>query len=678
MEALLRQSRAVCPFLKKTSPSTLRALSTSTSTVQHAPGIAGGKMSNLQILARRCPVMGKAMAVRSARNDLQHSVTSRIGGVSPGGVASAAHQRRGYVVPTRAVGMQNTRKNEAMASNLEDVHLKAGVFDTSKGICPHGAAAMKAAKAAADLAAGSEAKLAAFKTATDAKKAKFDYEGFYYNELDKKHKDKSYRYFNNINRLAQEFPRAHMATKEEKVTVWCSNDYLGMGRNKHVLKTMHRTLDTYGAGAGGTRNISGHNQHAVGLEQTLAKLHSKQAALVFSSCYVANDATLATLGSKLPNCVILSDSMNHASMIQGIRHSGAKKMVFKHNDLVDLETKLASLPPEVPKIIAFESVYSMCGSVGPIKEICDLADKYGAITFLDEVHAVGMYGPSGAGVAEHLDFEAHRTGQPRGTVMDRIDIITGTLGKAYGCVGGYIAGSSLLVDAIRSLAPGFIFTTSLPPAVMAGAKTAIEYQMQYAGDRRMQQIHTRQVKEELDSRDIPVIPNPSHIVPLLVGNAELAKKASDRLLDVHGIYVQAINYPTVPVGQERLRITPTPGHTAGLQENLIEALEEVWTALDIPRTSDWAAKGGHVGVGVAQPEDVENIWTDEQLGIEEKQMDVKDLNREEMLWADKVMEGIAVQERSVLRPDESILEMAMRLQADASALAAKAAVQVGA
>ncbi|KAF3901783.1 hypothetical protein AA313_de0204504 [Arthrobotrys entomopaga] len=679
MEALLRQSRAVCPFLKKTSPSALRALSTSTSTVHHAPGIAGGKMSNLQILARRCPVMGKALAVRSARNDLQHSVTSRIGGVSPGGVASAAHQRRGYVVPTRAVGLQNSRKNEAMASNLEDVHMKAGVFDTSKGICPHGTAAMKAAKAAADMAAGSEHKLAAFKTATDAKKAKFDYEGFYYNELDKKHKDKSYRYFNNINRLAQEFPRAHMATKEDKVTVWCSNDYLGMGRNKHVLKTMHRTLETYGAGAGGTRNISGHNQHAVGLEQTLAKLHSKQAALVFSSCYVANDATLATLGSKLPNCVILSDSMNHASMIQGIRHSGAKKMVFKHNDLVDLENKLASLPPDVPKIIAFESVYSMCGSVGPIKEICDLADKYGAITFLDEVHAVGMYGPSGAGVAEHLDFEAHRTGQPRGTVMDRIDIITGTLGKAYGCVGGYIAGSSLLVDTIRSLAPGFIFTTSLPPAIMAGAKTAIEYQMQYGGDRRMQQIHTRQVKEELGSRDIPVIPNPSHIIPLLVGNAELAKKASDRLLDVHGIYVQAINYPTVPVGQERLRITPTPGHTAALQENLIEALEEVWTALDIPRTSDWAAKGGHVGVGVVNAEKVENIWTDEQLGIEETETDVGELNREEMLWADRVMEGIAVQEREVVaRDNESILEMAMRLQADASALAAKAAVQVGA
>ncbi|KAF3930078.1 hypothetical protein ABW19_dt0204975 [Dactylella cylindrospora] len=638
MEALLRQSKSVCPFLKKTSPSTLRALSTSTS---HVPGIAGGKMSNLQILARRCPVMGKALAVQSARNGATTSVAGRIGGVSAG--VNAA-QRRSYIVPTKAVNLQSTRKMDATASSLEDVHIKAGVFDTSKGICPHGAAAMKAAKAAADLAAAAEHKPTIFENTAEGKKATFDYEGFYYNELDKKHKDKSYRYFNNINRLAQEFPKAHMATAEDKVTVWCSNDYLGMGRNKHVLSTMHKTLDTYGAGAGGTRNISGHNQHAVGLERTLAKLHSKEAALVFSSCYVANDATLATLGSKLPNCVILSDSMNHASMIQGIRHSGAKKMVFKHNDLVDLEAKLASLPSEVPKIIAFESVYSMCGSVGPIKEICDLADKYGAITFLDEVHAVGMYGPSGAGVAEHLDFEAHAAGRPRGTVMDRVDIITGTLGKAYGCVGGYIAGSSLLVDTIRSLAPGFIFTTSLPPAIMAGAKTSIEYQMQYAGDRRMQQIHTRQVKEELNARDIPVIPNPSHIVPLLVGNAELAKKASDRLLETHGIYVQAINYPTVPVGQERLRITPTPGHTAEFQNHLIEALEEVWSALEIPRTSDWAAKGGHVGVGVANPEKVENIWTDEQLALEKaikEEKDVTEINREERLLVDLIMEKLA-------------------------------------
>lgn len=471
---------------------------------------------------------------------------------------------------------------------------------------------------------------------------KFDYENFYNTELDKKHKDKSYRYFNNINRLAKEFPRAHMANAEERVTVWCANDYLGMGRNANVLGKMHEILDEYGAGAGGTRNISGHNRHAVELEGTLAKLHSKESALVFSSCYVANDATLATLGSKLPDCVILSDSLNHASMIQGIRHSGTKKIVFKHNDVADLEAKLASLPLHVPKIIAFESVYSMCGSIGPIEKICDLAEKYGAITFLDEVHAVGMYGPSGAGVAEHLDWEAHQAGAPRGTIMDRIDIITGTLGKAYGCVGGYIAGSNKLVDMIRSLAPGFIFTTSLPPATMAGAKASIEYQVDYDGDRKLQQLHTRAVKEELNSRDIPVIPNPSHIIPILVGNAELAKAASDMLLNDYSIYVQSINYPTVPVGQERLRITPTPGHTKEYRDELVAAIDEIWNRLNIKRTSAWAAEGGFIGVGeegsAEQP-----LWTDKQLGVEQA--------TQEMLASGEAQQGSvteALLERNVI------------------------------
>jgi 5-aminolevulinate synthase len=451
----------------------------------------------------------------------------------------------------------------------------------------------------------------------------FSYNGFYNAELEKKHKDKSYRYFNNINRLAKEFPRAHTASAEERVTVWCSNDYLGMGRNPHVLNSMHKTLDTYGAGAGGTRNISGHNQHAVALEDTLAKLHGKEAALVFSSCFVANDATLATLGSKLPDCVILSDSLNHASMIQGIRHSGAKKMVFKHNDMEDLETKLASLPLSTPKIIAFESVYSMCGSIAPIEKICDLSDKYGAITFLDEVHAVGMYGPHGAGVAEHLDYakwQSQDSASPqstKGTVQDRIDIITGTLGKAYGCVGGYIAGSAAMVDTIRSLAPGFIFTTSLPPATMAGADTAIQYQCQEPRDRVLQQLHTRAVKTALKDLDIPVIPNPSHIVPLLVGDAELAKKASDKLLEEHGIYVQAINYPTVPRGEERLRITPTPGHVKPLRDHLVQAVQAVWNDLGLKRTSDWQSQGGFVGVGVEGAEAANlPIWEDAQLGLQ--------------------------------------------------------------
>lgn len=588
MEALLRQSRSMCPFLHKTSPATLRSLSTTAA--QHSVSPGAGSMSNLQVLARRCPIMGKAMAVQSTRSG-NSALAGAFGGV------------RAYHSRVNRARLHTTASKEAHAVPIETLHGKPAPF-----VAPHAKQASQPQRHVAQ---------------HEPKAAKFDYEGFYNHELEKKHKDKSYRYFNNINRLAKEFPRAHMATQEDKVTVWCSNDYLGMGRNPQVLKTMHQTLDMYGAGAGGTRNISGHNQHAVGLEGTIAKLHAKEAALVFSSCYVANDATLATLGSKLPNCVILSDSLNHASMIQGIRHSGAKKMVFKHNDVADLEAKLASIPREYPKIIAFESVYSMCGSIGPIEEICDLAEKYGAITFLDEVHAVGMYGPHGAGVAEHLDYEAHLAGRPKGTIMDRIDIITGTLGKAYGCVGGYIAGSHKLVDTIRSLAPGFIFTTSLPPATMAGAKTAIEYQANYQGDRRLQQLHTRAVKAQLNAKDIPVIPNPSHIIPVLVGNAEVAKKASDLLLDKWDIYVQAINYPTVPVGQERLRVTPTPGHTREYRDHLVEAFDSVWNELGIKRTSEWAAQGGFIGVGEPGAQEVEPLWTDEQLEVDTVLKEIK-------------------------------------------------------
>ncbi|KAF1971786.1 delta-aminolevulinic acid synthase [Bimuria novae-zelandiae CBS 107.79] len=582
METILRQSRSMCPFLSKTSPATLRSLSTTATEHHVSPG--AGSMSNLQVLARRCPIMGKALAVQSAR-------------IGNNALAGAFGGARAYHTRVSRARLHTSSPKEAQAVDIENLRSKQVPFPSP------------AKKSAATPATHTSAPPAPPST-------KFDYDGFYRNELDKKHNDKSYRYFNNINRLAKEFPRAHMASKEEKVTVWCSNDYLGMSRNPQVLKTMHDTLDNYGAGAGGTRNISGHNQHAVALEDTLAKLHAKEAALVFSSCYVANDATLATLGSKLPNCVILSDSLNHASMIQGIRHSGATKMVFKHNDVADLEAKLASLPPEYPKIIAFESVYSMCGSIGLIEEICDLAEKYGAITFLDEVHAVGMYGPHGAGVAEHLDYEAHMAGRPQGTIMDRVDIITGTLGKAYGCVGGYIAGSAKLVDTIRSLAPGFIFTTSLPPATMAGAKTAIEYQANYQGDRRLQQLHTRAVKDALNAKDIPVIPNPSHIVPLLVGNAEVAKKASDMLLEDWGIYVQAINYPTVPVGQERLRITPTPGHVREYREHLVEAVDSVWNELGIKRTSEWASEGGFIGVGEPNVVEPEPLWTNSQLEVD--------------------------------------------------------------
>ncbi|KAK4069945.1 uncharacterized protein Triagg1_6740 [Trichoderma aggressivum f. europaeum] len=611
MDSVLRQSKAMCPFLKSASPATLRAMSTVT---RPKASPLGGTMSKLQLYAHRCPVMGKAMAVQSSKHGAAAGIRAFSAQTKTTGKARLHTSRNQEARAVESPILEGRKNGEFLL--MFPVAVANGIKSTDR-VC-----LVAAPPPPPGVAARKDAPPVAATPSVFSSTGKFSYEDFYQSELDKKHKDKSYRYFNNINRLAKEFPVAHMASKEDKVTVWCANDYLGMGGNQHVLNTMHEALEKYGAGAGGTRNISGHNKHAVELEGTLAKLHATESALVFSSCYVANDATLATLGSKLPDCVILSDSLNHASMIQGIRHSGTKKIVFKHNDIADLEAKLASLPLHVPKIIAFESVYSMCGSIGPIEAICDLAEKYGALTFLDEVHAVGMYGPTGAGVAEHLDWEAHANGRPRGTIMDRIDIFTGTLAKAYGCVGGYIAGSAKFVDMIRSLAPGFIFTSTLPPATMAGARASIEHQMAYDGDRRLQQLHTRAVKEELNARDIPVIPNPSHIIPILVGNAGLAKAASDLLLQDYRIYVQAINYPTVPVGQERLRVTPTPGHTKELREKLVTALDEIWTRLDIKRTSQWAAEGGFIGVG--EPGNVqEPLWTDRLLGIEQATQEAK-------------------------------------------------------
>lgn len=454
-----------------------------------------------------------------------------------------------------------------------------------------------------------------------SKEELFDYNGFVNNELSKKREDKLYRFFNNINRLADEFPKAHRAVEEDKVTVWCSNDYLGMGRNQHTVQEMKRVLDKYGMGAGGTRNIAGHNLHAITLESELAALHKHEAALVFSSCFVANDAVLSLMGQKIKDLVIFSDSLNHSSMITGIRNSRAKKHIFKHNDLKSLEELLAQYPKLTPKLIAFESVYLMCGSVAPIEKICDLADKYGALTFLDEVHAVGMYGPHGAGVAEHLDFDAHLaagmgpaiTSKP--LVMQRIDMITGTLGKAYGTVGGYVTGKAHFVDWFRSYAPGFIFTTTLPPAIMAASLASIRYQRSTLQDRIAQQKNTRYVKNSMHEIGLPVIPNPSHIVPVLVGNAADAKKASDMLLNKHNIYVQAINFPTVPIGEERLRITPTPGHGPEISNQLVDAVDSVFTELGLKRVQDWANGSRMCGVGEIDPTKVEHVWTDAQLQL---------------------------------------------------------------
>jgi len=582
----LKSYKKACPFLRRTPASVLRSYSVQSD----ARGV-----NTLRQNAESCPVVGPAM--RQRETELAKT--------------SAAHQRRGYA-------------QVADRSHVDNIHRHEGVVPGRGGVCPHASAAKAAARKAEELvsqqqvdsAPASSSASASMESSNFVKKGRFDYAAFYNEELDKKHKDKSYRYFNNINRLAAKFPVAHGSKLTDEVTVWCANDYLGMGRNPVVLETMKNTLDTYGAGAGGTRNIAGNSGLHLALEEELAALHKKPAALVFSSCYVANDATLATLGAKLPGCVIFSDSLNHASMIQGIQHSRARKIIFRHNDLADLEAKLASVPLDTPKIIAFESVYSMCGSVGPIEGIVNLAEKYGAITFNDEVHAVGMYGPSGAGVAEHLDFEHHAAGKPsKGTVMDRCDMITGTLGKAFGVVGGYVAGSTDLIDAIRSYAPGFIFTTSLPPAVVAGARASIQYQKEYMGDRRLQQLNSISLKEELTERGIPVIPNPSHICPILVGDAEKAKAASDLLLNKHRIYVQSINFPTVPRGEERLRITPTPGHTIQQQAALVEAIEDVWAELDLKRTPDWEAIGGRAGVGRIGAPAVKQLWTPAHLGL---------------------------------------------------------------
>lgn len=448
----------------------------------------------------------------------------------------------------------------------------------------------------------------------------FDFDGLFEREIDKKRVDKSYRFFNNINRLAKEFPRAHRELEDDKVTVWCSNDYLALSKNQQVVDVMKKTLDSYGAGAGGTRNIAGHNRHALKLEAEIAALHKKEGALVFSSCYVANDAVLSLLGQKVKDLVIFSDELNHASMIMGIKHAQTTKHIFRHNDYAQLEELLQMYPKSTPKLIAFESVYSMAGSVADIDKICSLAEKYGALTFLDEVHAVGLYGPHGAGVAEHHDFESHRIAGietvPGGsTVMDRVDMITGTLGKSFGTVGGYVAASQKLIDWLRSYAPGFIFTTSLPPSVMAGAAEAIRFQRSHLELRQLQQLHTGYVKRGMKELGIPVIPNPSHIVPVLVGNPDLAKQASDLLMDKHKIYVQAINFPTVSRGTERLRITPTPGHTDDLSDILLDAVDDVFKELQLPRVKDWESQGGILGVGEPGFVEQSNLWTEEQLSL---------------------------------------------------------------
>jgi 5-aminolevulinate synthase len=403
-----------------------------------------------------------------------------------------------------------------------------------------------------------------------------DYEALFTEQLDGLREAGNYRVFAEIERKKGAFPRARRYTADGEVgevTVWCSNDYLGMGQHPDVLNAMHETLESCGAGAGGTRNISGTNHQHVLLENELADLHGKEAALLFTSGYVSNWAALGTLASRMPNCVVLSDALNHASMIEGIRHSRAECLRFRHNDVAHLEELLSRIEPGRPKLVAFESVYSMDGDIAPIAEILDVCEKYGALSYIDEVHAVGLYGPRGGGIAE------------REGLMDRIDVIEGTLGKAYGVMGGYIAASKNLCDFVRSFASGFIFSTALPPAIAAGAAASIRHLKTSQIERVRHQNRVKIVRQRLDAMGIPHIDNPSHIIPVMVGDAHHAKMISDWLMENHGIYVQPINYPTVPKGTERLRITPSPVHTDGDIDKLTEALSEIWGMCALARTS---------------------------------------------------------------------------------------------
>ncbi|XP_033029151.1 5-aminolevulinate synthase, erythroid-specific, mitochondrial [Lacerta agilis] len=518
--------------------------------------------------AQRCPVM-VARAFSRSHTDQQH-------GKETHGETGSTTQRAPLLLPsTQCPFMESERKSgqnsfvqEAKPEVQEDVRpFKSGMWTS---LVREVQSSLKRKLLDSDKASH------LIRDNMPAGGKVFEYDHFFEAKIQAKKQDHTYRVFKTVNRRADAYPFAEdysgSQVEAREVSVWCSNDYLGMSRHPRVMKAIRDTLDLYGAGAGGTRNISGTSKFHVELEQELASLHSKDAALLFSSCYVANDSTLFTLARMMPGCEIYSDAGNHASMIQGIRNSGAPKYVFRHNDPQHLEELLSKANANTPKIVAFETVHSMDGAICPLEEMCDVAHRYGAITFVDEVHAVGLYGAHGAGIGE------------RDGVMGKIDIVSGTLGKAFGCVGGYVASTKSLIDTVRSYAAGFIFTTSLPPMVLAGALESVRVLKSPEGQalRRSHQRNVKHMRQLLMDAGLPVVSCPSHIIPIRVGDAALNSHLCDLLLGEYNIYVQAINYPTVPRGEELLRLAPSPHHTPPMMDYFVEKLLAAWQEVGLP------------------------------------------------------------------------------------------------